>query len=66
MVVLLLGPALLEELGCNVELNVEFGPSDAGGFGTTSNAEGVEPTPLLSRDSFDVGTRNFCEVYFHS
>ena len=45
MVVLLLGPALLEELGCNVELNVEFGPSDAGGFGTTLNAERESSRP---------------------
>ena len=57
MVVLLLGPALLGELGCNVELNVEFGPSDAGGFGTTSDAERESGRlPLLSHDSFDVGT----------
>ena len=45
MFVFLLGPALLEELGCNVELNVEFGPSDAGGFGTTSNAERESSRP---------------------
>ena len=36
---------LLEELGCNVELNVEFGPSDAEGFGTTSNAERESSRP---------------------
>ena len=57
MVVLLLGPALLGELGCNVELNVEFGPSDVRGFGTTSDAERESGRlSLLSDDSFDVGT----------
>ena len=39
------GPGALKELGCNVELNVEFGPSDAGGFGTTSNAERESSRP---------------------
>ena len=41
----MLSPALLGKLGCNVELNVEFGPSDAGGFGTISDADSRADPP---------------------
>ena len=48
-----------------LDKNQNINSSDTKGFGTTSDTQGgggVGPIPLLSRNSLDVGTWNFCEV----